>query len=229
MTAHSNKPMIVIRPNGPYVVEGRVPLRREVAVPNNDGDPVEWREGEELEAGSGEQYALCRCGGSKNKPMCDGSHVNAEFDGTETCDHGPYQEKGMRYEGHEVDLVDVKDFCSQARFCHPQGGPWELIKEKGEPERRDLAIRQSCNCPSGRLTAVVGDQPVEPELEQSIGVAEDPGAGVSGPLRAKGGIEIQSSDGASYEKRNRVALCRCGRSRNKPLCDGSHVDARFKE
>ncbi|HET8688843.1 MAG TPA: CDGSH iron-sulfur domain-containing protein [Methanosarcina sp.] len=40
----------------------------------------------------------------------------------------------------------------------------------------------------------------------------------------RGGIPIESADGKQYEIRNRVTLCRCGKSRNKPFCDGSHVE-----
>ena len=46
--------------------------------------------------------------------------------------------------------------------------------------------------------------------------------GVSGPLFVRGGIKVLDSRGEPYEIRNRVTLCRCGRSSNKPLCDGSH-------
>ena len=43
-----------------------------------------------------------------------------------------------------------------------------------------------------------------------------------GPLWVRGGIPIESADGTLYEIRNRVTLCRCDKSDNKPLCDGSH-------
>ena len=38
-----------------------------------------------------------------------------------------------------------------------------------------------------------------------------------------GGIPIHGADGQAYEVRNRVTLCRCGRSANKPYCDGAHA------
>jgi CDGSH-type Zn-finger protein len=40
----------------------------------------------------------------------------------------------------------------------------------------------------------------------------------------RGGIPIESANGKTYAVRNRVTLCRCGQSANKPLCDGSHSD-----
>jgi CDGSH-type Zn-finger protein len=40
-------------------------------------------------------------------------------------------------------------------------------------------------------------------------------------------VTIVDAEGASYEVRNRVTLCRCGHSKNKPFCDGSHIEAEF--
>ena len=90
---------------------------------------------------------------------------------------------------------------------------------------------QSGHCPSGRL--VVWDkatrQPYEPTFEPSLGLVQDPVAGVSGPIWVRGGIAIESADGEAYEIRNRVTLCRCGASGNKPFCDGSHGTVGFKD
>jgi CDGSH-type Zn-finger protein len=38
---------------------------------------------------------------------------------------------------------------------------------------------------------------------------------------------IENAKGHEYAVRNRVTLCRCGASDNKPLCDGSHLKCRF--
>jgi CDGSH-type Zn-finger protein len=70
---------------------------------------------------------------------------------------------------------------------------------------------------------------VENKLPPSIGLVEDPALGCSGPLWVMGGIRIESSDGTPYEVRNRVALCRCGASVNKPFCNGSHASIRFRD
>ena len=64
---------------------------------------------------------------------------------------------------------------------------------------------------------------VEPAFEPSIGVIRD------GPLWVRGGISVESADGFTYEIRNRVTLCRCGHSSNKPFCDGSHSDVGFRD
>jgi hypothetical protein len=63
---------------------------------------------------------------------------------------------------------------------------------------------------------------IEPKFEPNISLVEDPQEGMRGPIWLRGGIPVESSDGSTYEIRNRVALCRCGKSSNKPFCDGSH-------
>jgi CDGSH-type Zn-finger protein/uncharacterized Fe-S cluster protein YjdI len=45
-----------------------------------------------------------------------------------------------------------------------------------------------------------------------------------GPLNVTGALQIQSGTGRKIDTTNSVALCRCGRSANKPFCDGSHAD-----
>lgn len=62
-----------------------------------------------------------------------------------------------------------------------------------------------------------------------IGVVEDPALGCSGPLWVRGGITVEAADGKPYEKRNRVTLCRCGASDNKPFCNGSHASMKFDD
>ena len=93
-------------------------------------------------------------------------------------------------------------------------------------------IRQAGDCPAGRLVAIdkASGKPVEPELPQSIGIIEDPSLGCSGPLWVRGGIELVGADGEPHEIRNRMTLCRCGRSENKPFCNGAHAaDPKFRD
>jgi hypothetical protein len=66
---------------------------------------------------------------------------------------------------------------------------------------------------------------IEPDLEKSIVIIEYPPRGEHGPLWVRGGIPVISADGEPYEVRNRVALCRCGKTQNQPFCDGSHVES----
>ena len=70
---------------------------------------------------------------------------------------------------------------------------------------------------------------VEHQLPVSIGLVEDPEQQCSGPIWLRGGIAVISADGFEYEVRNRVTLCRCGQSRNKPFCDGTHASIKFRD
>ena len=51
----------------------------------------------------------------------------------------------------------------------------------------------------------------------------------NGPFRVEGVIELIDTDGTVIEtKRERVSLCRCGASTEKPFCDGTHSKIGFK-
>jgi CDGSH-type Zn-finger protein len=128
-------------------------------------------------------------------------------------------------------LTDVQELCAVARFCHRLGGTWKLTKNSDNPKSKEIAIQEACNCPSGRL--VVWDKktgkPIEPQIKPAISLIEDPAKKVSGPIWLKGFIPLESSDGTPYETRNRVTLCRCGKSSNKPFCDGCHISIGFND
>jgi uncharacterized Fe-S cluster protein YjdI len=128
--------------------------------------------------------------------------------------------------GPALTLADNKQLCVHARFCMRAGGIWNLVKRSDNQEARDIAIEEACNCPSGRLVIKDNEsgKAIEPEFEKSIVIIEYPPRDEHGPLWVRGGIPIESSDGKPYEIRNRVTLCRCGRSQNKPFCDGSHIE-----
>ena len=79
-----DEPHIQIKDNGPYRVSGSVPLGRTAQVETEHGEPVGWVPDEPMDDAD-DVYKLCRCGGSKDKPFCDGSHRTNGFDGTETA------------------------------------------------------------------------------------------------------------------------------------------------
>jgi CDGSH-type Zn-finger protein len=213
---------IQVTKDGPYLVSGDIPLVKQVLVCDRKGNSTGWKEGEQVPAP--ESYALCRCGGSKNMPFCDGTHLKNHFNGTETASRVPYLERAEWTEGRDLRLSDAPGFCSHARFCVRGRGIWDLIGSGGEGAGR-TALDMAANCHSGRLVAWdrKTGKPVEPDLEKSIGLVEGPQEGIRGPLWVRGGIPVIAADGFAYEVRNRVTLCRCGRSRNKPFCDGSHM------
>jgi len=221
---------VTVTPNGPYLVCGSLPLAKEAIVFNEkEGCPGDWAKGDTYP--EQETYALCRCGQSSNKPFCDGTHAKAGFNGTETASRAKFINKASAIEGKDIMLLDVPDLCSRARFCHQAGGIWELVYKQKDKETTDRAVRIAGQCPSGRLVIwdKKAERPVEPRFDPSISIVEDPDAGVSGPIWLKGGIPLESANGKKYETRNRMTLCRCGQSSNKPFCDGSHIDAEFND
>lgn len=217
------KERIRVTKNGPYRVTGGIPLLKQVLVCDRKGNSVKWKEGDQVPVQ--ETYALCRCGGSGDRPFCDGTHLKNHFDGTETASRVPYLDRAEWTEGRDIRLSDAPGFCSHARFCVRGKGIWDLVGQSDDGKARKTALEMAANCHSGRL--VVWDRKtgksIEPVFEKSIGLVEGPGEGMTGPLWVRGGIPVIAADGFSYEVRNRVTLCRCGRSANKPFCDGSHM------
>ncbi len=227
--AESKGAKIVIEKDGPYLVSGGLRLAKEIIVPGKDGIPEKWKKGEGYPAF--EKYALCRCGQSKGKPYCDGTHAKVGFIGTETASREPFKKQANTILGPKLDLADAIELCSLARFCERAGKVWSLTMHSDDPKARETAIKEACYCPSGRLVAIdkKTKKPIEPHFEKSISLVEDPGAGASGPIWVKGGVPIESQNGKKYETRNRVTLCRCGYSGNKPFCNGAHIQARFND
>jgi hypothetical protein len=129
------------------------------------------------------------------------------------------------------ELTDAESLCAFARFCDPNGNVWSQVSQTDDGEVRTMFVRQVNECPSGRLVAwnKVSGKPVEHALPVSIGLIEDPEQQCSGPLWLRGGIPVVASDRFEYEVRNRVTLCRCGESKNKPFCDGTHAAIKFSD
>jgi CDGSH-type Zn-finger protein len=227
MKANGHK--VVITKDGPYLVTGSVPLAMQVIAPNTEGASWDWVQGRSFQVEA--SYALCRCGASKTKPFCDDSHAKVGFDGTETASRTPFARQAETYNGPTLSLNDAEKLCAFARFCDAGGKIWSLIQQTDDPAAHDLVVREANHCPAGRL--VVHDKTTHKALEEplppTIGVVEDPALGCSGPLWVRGGITIESEDGTRHERRNRVTLCRCGASSNKPFCDGSHAAVKFDD
>ena len=214
---------IEITKDGPYLVSGGLPLSEQHIVTNAEGESLDYREGKKFPVQP--QFALCRCGHSCHKPFCDGTHTKIKFDGTETASRESYLKQAETTEGATASLTDAEVLCAFARFCDPKGRIWNLMGQTDDPEIRKIVEFEAGHCPSGRL--VVWDKktgkPIEPKFQPSLGLIEDTEKKVSGPIWVRGGIPVISADGKPYEVRNRITLCRCGRSNNKPFCDGSHA------
>lgn len=214
---------VTVTKNGPYIVTGGVPLCEEDICNDHDGYCHTWRKVKDFPVQ--QRYALCRCGQSKDKPFCDGTHAKTGFNGTEAAGNEPYLRHPQVLHGPELELADYENLCVHARFCMRPSGVWNLTERSDIPKAKDMAIEEACNCPSGRL--VLRDRKtgnvIEPALQKSIVLIEYPARGEHGPLWVRGSIPVVSSDGKPYTVRNRMTLCRCGKSGNKPFCDGSHI------
>lgn len=220
---------ITVSENGPYLVAGGLPLSEQTIGIDRQDNAWSWIEGEVHEAG--ERYALCRCGQSANKPFCDGSHQKLDFDGAETASRERYEQGAQTIDGPSMSLSDNEPLCAFARFCDGYGSIWTKVGQTDSDATRDLVAHEGTHCPSGRLVVRdknAGNAEVEPALPPSVVLVEDPQKEASGPIWVRGGVTIVAADGHVYEVRNRVTLCRCGASQNKPFCDGTHAHIGFR-
>ncbi len=191
--ASTSERKIVVSRDGPFVISGDVPLAIWNIVRGKDGISIGWKEWTFFET-QGEYY-LCRCGGSKEKPFCDDTHKEIRFKGKETASRLSFSDMAREFYGPTLTLSDAEELCALAGFCDAEGGVWKLNTKSDDPKARELVIREVNDCPAGRL--VVRDKEtgkeIEEELPPSIGVVEDPGLGISGPLWVRGGIRIEST------------------------------------
>ncbi|MEI8067897.1 MAG: CDGSH iron-sulfur domain-containing protein [Candidatus Shapirobacteria bacterium] len=210
---------IKVSKNGPYLVSGSLPLTQDIVHYDNQGSPLKTSIGKTFS--QKKDYALCRCGHSINKPFCTGVHKLIKFDGTENPEaKEKFEDQIEITDGPDLILKDAPKLCAGAGFCHRNKGTWQLTENSDDPESKKMATEEACCCTAGRLVACdkKTGKNIEPKLEKSIGLTED------GPLYVKGGVPIEAEDSSIYEVRNRVTLCRCGKSQNKPFCDASHQD-----
>jgi CDGSH-type Zn-finger protein len=166
---------------------------------------------------------LCRCGSSKNKPYCDGSHETVHFSGRKLRKRDiPIAE----FVGKEVTVVDNFGLCAHAGYC-VEGAPRTFFtKGKGgrisHPDASDAAevIAAIRRCPSGALLYRQGGKIVHKyAAETEVLVEKD------GPLR----VQRVGLNGAIPATADHYSLCRCGASLNKPFCDGTHSKVGFRD
>lgn len=220
-TPASEGPSITAVANGPLVVDGGVPLYRRKAVHSEHGEPLAWETTERLEPG--DRYRLCRCGQSDRMPFCDGTHAKAGFAADDSA-AGTYDERAHELGGTGFTVRDDRSICVHAGFCGTRvTNVWKQVPETGESTVRAQVIAMVEKCPSGALTFRFDADDVEPLLAEAIAVTDD------GPLWVSGGIPVITGGGEPLEVRNRLTLCRCGASSNKPLCDGSHKTVGFAD
>jgi CDGSH-type Zn-finger protein len=220
---------IVVLHDGPYVVYGGVPLRRKRKIVSAENDALTWKTGEPL--ATEDTYALCRCGHSSSKPFCDGTHAVVGFDGTETASERPYKELQHVHDGVGISAQRVGELCIHAAFCVGRTRPIAaMLADTGDSDVRSDVMGRIDHCPSGSYSYALqrDGEAIEPDLPQAISVLGEED-GLASALWVTGEVPILRADGRPLETRNRMTLCRCGRSGNKPLCDGTHREIGFRE
>ena len=220
----SDDAKIKVLDNGPLLVSGADLCR--IGIERNQWDrPYRYSDARSVD--HNEQYALCRCGASANKPFCDGTHNKIEWDPSETADRAPTATRRKEYTGDGIAMTDDKALCWHAGFCvREHGKAWDLVGEAETAEDKERVKEVMIqDCPSSRLQyhEPAGSAPVEPALAPHVAVIDD------GPVYVQGGIPVEAADGERYEVLNRVSLCRCGASANKPYCDGTHIKIGFTD
>lgn len=226
----SGKIAIKVTTNGPYQVTGADSITLKTITNNAEGESWTYTDGKTFPLDPKGSY-LCRCGHSAHKPFCDGTHAKIGFDGTETASHEPYMQAADQQAGPLAVLTDQENLCAYGRFCDARGQIWNLAVSDS-PDDVKMAMREASHCPSGRLK--VWDVDVQKQLNeepetQELALLEDPQVHASAAIWARGGVEVTSGQGQAYEVRERITLCRCGHSSNKPFCDGSHASAKWKD
>lgn len=218
------KPKILTLPNGPYYLINEMEPKVVENLRNSNGESLSTIRG----------IALCRCGASKNKPFCDGTHGIIRFlnNDTEVTETGHIvKDKRKSYAGKKIIIHDNRKICSHAAECVNNlpsvfkfdARPW-IDPEAATLEESINTIRK---CPSGALSYSIDGVEYKDQNERKPMVT----VSKEGPYIITGGVELigdnlQFGDGASKEH---YTLCRCGASRNKPFCDGMHRVINFKD
>jgi len=212
----TEKPKIASLANGPYYLLNDSTPQIIANIQDSKGKPCSTVTG----------VALCRCGGSSNKPFCDGSHGKNGFSDEKQADATP--DKRDSYAGKMITIHDNRGICAHAGIC--TNSLSSVFKYNEEPWiNPDAAtvneiIEAIIKCPSGALSYTI-DKTVhqQQDCKPMITVTKD------GPYAITGNIELigqEMGEGCSQE---RYTLCRCGASKNKPFCDGSHWSTGFKD
>jgi CDGSH-type Zn-finger protein/ferredoxin len=209
-TKEESKPTIECSQNGPYLVRNLQNLRNSKAesIPTK---PV---------------IALCRCGGSAKKPFCDGTHSKLGFSSQKVAEGT--RDKRQNYVGKGVTIHDNRSICSHAGFCTDRLA--SVFRMKTEPwidpdgARIEEIIEAVKRCPSGALSySIDGVEHRDQDRDPMITVSKD------GPYLVTGGVELEDESRAEGASEEHYTLCRCGASKNKPFCDGTHWYVKFTD
>jgi len=221
------KPKILPLVNGPYYLINDMKPKLVDNLQDSKGEPLSTIRG----------VALCRCGASKNKPFCDGTHGTIGFSSLNKTLHENDNEKRIKdkrrnFFGKEITIHDNRKICSHAAECVDNLPSVFKLNERPWIDADGARIQEVINtirkCPSGALSYSIDDiEYRDPEEKRNPMVT----VSKNGPYHITGGIEllgegVEFGEGASMEH---YALCRCGASENKPFCDGAHRNINFND
>jgi CDGSH-type Zn-finger protein/ferredoxin len=207
----NRKPMVVFDTYGPYLVIGQPKCV------NSKGKDIALAP----------VSALCRCGGSGDKPFCDGTHSKNGFEGIKDPDRR--EDKVVDFKGKEITIYDNRGVCSSDGACVRESPevfqkdkkPMWIFPDEGRVRKTVETIEK---CPSGALSYSFGTQRIQ-DLDRSPGIK----IAKNGPLEFVGWIELIDDQESKPESKEHYTLCRCGVSKNKPFCDNSHKKIDFKD
>jgi len=213
MEAHMNsekKPTITLAPDGPYIVKALTRL-------SNKNGPVECKE----------TMALCRCGASANKPFCDGTHAKIGFSSAKIDNRTENSKES--YRGKNITIHDNRGVCAHAGVCTDNLS--EVFRMKQEPwiDADAASVEDIINtiksCPSGALSYSINntENQDDADLEPNIFIAKN------GPYVVSAGEGLLDTNWGEGASKSKYTLCRCGASKNKPFCDGSHWGIEFSD
>lgn len=138
------------------------------------------------------------------------------------------KEKKHAYKGDDITVTYDLKRCIHAAACvhglpdvfDPAKKPWVSPNEGTAGDVAEVILQ----CPTGALKYTLADGSTAPAPEENtVDVVPD------GPLYIRGVVEITAGDGTVLLNDTRLALCRCGASENKPLCDGRHNKVGFAD
>ncbi len=215
----AEKCQITCLPNGPYYLSGTARL--------DDPTPRTPPHSPSATGESGSTVAdaaLCRCGGSQTKPFCDGTHSTIGFTDEKVADAS--LDKRQSYVGEHITIHDNRALCAHAGQCaiaavfSPQRQPWINPDGASAEEIIDTINK----CPSGALSYTIhGVEHRDQDRPMLITVIEN------GPYAVTGDIALSDQDRGEGASTEHYTLCRCGGSKNKPFCDGTHWQIQFKD
>jgi len=134
----------------------------------------------------------------------------------------------QEYKNDELGISYDPNICTHSAKCvnnHPEifnidNKPW-INLDNATVEKIEQAVK---NCPSGALKLL--DDTTRAEIDDGESVQIDVAS--KGPLLIKGKFKITDYNGKVLETKDKAALCRCGASKNKPFCDGTHNKINFE-